>query len=358
VSLPRPVVGAAVVLVTAAAPLVAQEASLFLGGIHTTYADSISGNAGTGGVRFRYQSSRVWTQADGYLSWFTSGGWTSQGNLGFLSMFPIGRHTALGLRADGSLAYFEGGSWSGIGSLGPYAAVSGGGWVGAIGATAGGVRDIIGASNPLLTSSLRVSRLLGPVTLDVRLAGSWSDTVRFGDGMLTATATTSSVTFSALGGVRVGDLGDEPWVQGIMEWRLSPYLQFEAALGTYPADLTGFTEGFFANAGIRIGTRRRPAVPETAVDVRRLGEGEAQVTFTVRGASDVAIAGEWNAWTPTPLSRIDARHWRGVLPLGPGAYRFSLVVDGEQWVVPEGVPVLPDDFGGEVGLLLVGGEDD
>jgi hypothetical protein len=47
-----------------------------------------------------------------------------------------------------------------------------------------------------------------------------------------------------------------------------------------------------------------------------------------------------------------------VLPLGPGAYRFSLILDGEHWVVPEGVPMLPDDFGGEVGLLLVGGQND
>jgi hypothetical protein len=353
-----PAVGAAVVLVATAAPLVAQEASLFLGGIHTTYADSISGSAVTGGIRFRHQSSRMWTQADGYVSGFTSGGWTSQGNLGFLAMFPAGRHVALGVRADGNVAAFNGGSWSGIGSLGPYAALTGGGWIGALGATAGGVRNIYGLSNPLVTSSLRVSRLAGPVALDARFTASWSDTVRFGDGMLSATLTTPAVTLSALGGVRVGDLSDDPWAQGVLEWRVTPHLQFEAAVGTYPADLTGFADGFFVNAGIRVGTRRRPVVPEQSVAVHRIDAGEVQVTFTLRGTTDVAIAGEWNAWTPIPLSRIDGHHWRAVLPLGPGAYRFSLILDGEHWVVPEGVPMLPDDFGGEVGLLLVGGQND
>ncbi|KPK05009.1 MAG: hypothetical protein AMS20_07660, partial [Gemmatimonas sp. SG8_28] len=191
-----PAVGAAVVLVTTAAPLVAQEASLFLGGIHTTYADSISGSAVTGGIRFRHQSSRMWTQADGYVSSFTSGGWTSQGNLAFLAMFPAGRHVAVGARADGNVAAFAGGSWSGIGSIGPYAAVSGGGWIGAVGGTAGGVRNIYGSSNPLLTSSLRVSRLAGPVTLDARVTASWSDTVGFGDGILSATLTTPALTLS------------------------------------------------------------------------------------------------------------------------------------------------------------------
>ncbi len=357
-NLPRPAVGAAVVLVATAAPLVAQDASLFLGGIHTTYADTISGSAGTAGLRLRYQSAAFWTQADAYFSQFTSGGWSTQGNLGLLTMHPVGRHLALGLRADGNVNAFAGGSWSGIGSLGPYVAMSGGGWIGVAGAVAGGVRNIGGATAPLVTPTLRVSRLAGRFVVDARASTSWTDSLWFGDGLLAATLTTPSVTVSAMGGMRIGDLGDEPWAQGTVEWRLSPHVQLETAIGTYPADLTGFTEGFFVNAGIRIGTRRSPAIPTPLVDVTRIGEQEVQVTFSIRDAADVGIAGEWNAWTPTPLSKIDGTHWRVTLPLGPGAYHFSLVVDGDRWVVPDGVPKMPDDFGGEVGLLLVGGQDD
>jgi hypothetical protein len=55
-----------------------------------------------------------------------------------------------------------------------------------------------------------------------------------------------------------------------------------------------------------------------------------------------------------PLTRVASRRWEAVLRLGPGAYRFSLIVDGERWVVPADVPELPDDFGGSVGLLVVG----
>jgi hypothetical protein len=358
VNLPRPAVGAAVVLGAAAAPLVAQEASFFLGGIHATYADTISGSAGTAGLRLRFQSAAFWTQADAYFSQFTSGGWSAQGNLGILTMHPVGRHLALGLRADGNANAFEGGSWSGIGSLGPYLAVSGGGWIGVAGAVAGGVRDIEGTTRPLVTPTLRVSRLAGRFVFDARASASWADSLRFGDGLLAATFTARSVTISATGGMRIGDLGDEPWAQGSVAWRLSAHVQLETAIGTYPADLTGFTEGFFVNAGIRIGTRRTPAIPRPTVRVNRVGEQEVQVTFTVPDAIEVAIAGEWNAWTPTPLSKIDGTHWRATLPLGPGAYHFSLVVDGDRWIVPEGVPNMPDDFGGEVGLLLVGGQDD
>jgi hypothetical protein len=33
-------------------------------------------------------------------------------------------------------------------------------------------------------------------------------------------------------------------------------------------------------------------------------------------------------------------------------YHFSLIVD-EAWIVPDGVATLPDDFGGQVGLLVI-----
>jgi hypothetical protein len=28
-------------------------------------------------------------------------------------------------------------------------------------------------------------------------------------------------------------------------------------------------------------------------------------------------------------------------------------LDGDEWIVPEGVPTLPDDFGSESGMLLI-----
>jgi hypothetical protein len=56
-----------------------------------------------------------------------------------------------------------------------------------------------------------------------------------------------------------------------------------------------------------------------------------------------------------PLTARPDGRWETVVRLVPGAYRFSLVVDGERWTVPEGVPSMSDDFGGRVGLLIVGG---
>jgi hypothetical protein len=67
----------------------------------------------------------------------------------------------------------------------------------------------------------------------------------------------------------------------------------------------------------------------------------------------VSLAGEWNEWAASPLTvRPDGR-WETTVRLAPGAYRFSLVVDGGRWVLPSGVPALDDDFGGRVGLLVI-----
>lgn len=349
--------GAAVTTaVVAAAPLHGQEASLLLGGIHTAYADSLSGTAGTVGVRLKLQTPGFWTQVDGFATRFTTGGWATQGSGGLLGLVGLSRHVAFGVRADGSVNAIQDGPWSAIGSAGPYLVAATDGWIAAGGVTGGGVRTIDSVTSPLVTGVLRMSRLAGRWTVDLRASGSAADTIRYFDGLAGLTYTDRHVTVSALGGVRTGDLGDEPWGQGQLEWRITPILQLEAAIGNYPADITGFTEGFFVSAGFRIGTRRRDIPPERSVTVRRLGEAETQVTFVVRDAEAVAIAGEWNAWTPTPLTRIDGSHWRATLPLGPGAYRFALVIGDDRWMVPEGIPAMPDDFGGEVGLLLIGGE--
>jgi hypothetical protein len=39
--------------------------------------------------------------------------------------------------------------------------------------------------------------------------------------------------------------------------------------------------------------------------------------------------------------------------LPPGVYRFNLIVDGERWIVPEGVTAVDDGYGGKTCLLVV-----
>ena len=54
-----------------------------------------------------------------------------------------------------------------------------------------------------------------------------------------------------------------------------------------------------------------------------------------------------------PLGQAGSGRWTIVLPIGPGTWRFALVMADGTWIVPNGVTSLPDDFGGQVGVLVV-----
>jgi hypothetical protein len=75
------------------------------------------------------------------------------------------------------------------------------------------------------------------------------------------------------------------------------------------------------------------------------------------GASQVSLVGDFNNWDPaaTPLVRVSDRgRWEAVVPLTPGRYYFTFVVDGRQWVRD---PLLPqavgDDFGQPTSVITV-----
>jgi hypothetical protein len=124
----------------------------------------------------------------------------------------------------------------------------------------------------------------------------------------------------------------------------------EAAIGAYPRSPDGFTDGLFAALGVRIVAQPRASSLPT---VERIDGTWTRVRLAVPGASTVEIAGDWNSWTPAPMTRdVDGR-WSAELPLQGGAHKFIIVVDGQRQSVPRGVPTLPDGFGGTVGLLVV-----
>jgi hypothetical protein len=303
------------------------------------------------------QSAGAWLALDGFLSSFESGFWASdfQGSAGLLQ--PVGRTVALGVRGRGYASYFEEGVWSGLGLAGAYAAIGSTSWIGTLGASVGGVQRLEGSSDLALAGRATLHGGAGMWSLDAGVAGLSAGDAAFMDATLGAGLHFRKLLLDALVGLRVGDLADDPWVQLRAEWIMVRGASLEAGVGTYPEDITGFASGFFARLGVRLGSPLRPASyapPPPPVEIAPLGPALTRVTFRIENARSVEIAGAWNAWAPTPLTQIGGGRWQVVLPLGAGAHRFSLVVNGEDWVVPPGVPELPDDFGGTVGLLVIG----
>ena len=354
---------AAAGMLLAAAPLSAQQVRFRIGGVRARYADTVSGSAGVFTTRLAWDGLRSTGTFDGSFTQFTSGTWAGQAAGSLFGIRLLSPHVGLGLRADGDGGYIEGGTWSAEGSAGPVAAVVAGRWIWSAGLAAGAVRNVFGSSDATFAGSLTMRRDLGAWSVQAGVSGTRAGPTRFADATVAAQLRAARFTLSALAGARSGDLGAKPWYQGRATFRVASWALLEAEAGTYPRDLSGFTDGAFLSFGVWLGGGIRSIVqprtpgfdasapPSVAVEV--VDAGHQRVTFLVPGAHNVAIAGEWNEWTPVALERVDGEHWRVDLALSQGAHRFSLVVDGHRWMVPRGIATLPDDMGGTVGLLVV-----
>jgi hypothetical protein len=102
-------------------------------------------------------------------------------------------------------------------------------------------------------------------------------------------------------------------------------------------------------AGILIGrwSARVPA-PTTAI---------RSVEFALRTPADssVTLVGDFNDWNTaaTPLHR-DGDVWTVTVPLRPGRYRYTFIVDGTGWRRdPTAPPALEDDFGAPTSVITI-----
>lgn len=358
---------AAATVLVAASPLAAQQVRFRVGGVRARYADTVSGSAGVFTTRFAWDGRRAIGTLDGTLTQFTSGTWAAQAAGSVLGIRLVTSNIGVGLRADGDGGYIQGGTWSATGSAGPVLAVVSGPWVYSGAVEVGGVRRVDQLSNATVQGSLIVRRDVGPWAFQGGIAATRAGPTRFADGTLGVQYRIALLTVSGVAGARTGNLGGRPWYQARAALNVMSWATLEAEAGSYPRDLSGFTDGAFVSVGVWLGAglHRSPSsiptqalLPKTpggggSVTVESVDASHQRVTFLVPGARNVAIAGEWNDWTPVALERVDASRWRTTLALGQGAHRFSLVVNGRRWMVPSGVATLPDDMGGQVGLLVI-----
>ena len=82
--------------------------------------------------------------------------------------------------------------------------------------------------------------------------------------------------------------------------------------------------------------------------------------FVAPAARSVAVVGDFNDWNvnETPLQPVQKQQgvWSVSVPLPPGRYTYTFVVDGETWVAdPSAPPALEDDFGTPKSVVTVGG---
>ena len=354
--------GVAVALVAGVPRAAAQQVSLRLGGVRASYANAVTGSAGIASARLTWDRPRFVAALDGSYARFAAGWWATQASGSFYGIRLVGPRAALGLRADADLGRVSDGVWSGSVSAGPVGSVLAGPGVGSAGASVGAVRRVDSSSSATLEGNLRARADLGAWTVEGTIESTVARSISFTDATAVVSWQAGLLTLGALVGGRTGTLGGKPWAQSRIAYRAAPWVTLEAEAGRYPRDLSGFTGGSYISLGVWLRPRGRAdtrtqglygATARRSVTIESTEPGKERVTFVVAGARDVAIAGEWNDWTPVALKRLDGGRWEANLALGKGVHRFSLVVDGATWMVPSGVPSVPDSFGGTVGLLVV-----
>jgi hypothetical protein len=84
-----------------------------------------------------------------------------------------------------------------------------------------------------------------------------------------------------------------------------------------------------------------------------------QFVVVIPSAHAVSLVGDFNDWdeAATPMTPRDTDGiWSVTVPLAPGRYRYSFLVDGETWVADPAAPrVLEDDYGRPNSVVTVGG---
>jgi hypothetical protein len=173
-------------------------------------------------------------------------------------------------------------------------------------------------------------------------------------------------------------------------WRFAPRLSLAVAYGHQLADpMRGTAPARFATFAIRLTplslaprlrSDTRVVLREGGMEVGLLnartgsagegdaprptsmrppGDGETPVVGGVRvvrvklaAASRVELMADFTDWEPVELASRDGV-WERAVSLRSGTYRVLIRVDGGEWIAPPGLPVVDDDFGGKVGLLVV-----
>jgi hypothetical protein len=297
--------------------------------------------------------------ATGTAALLPNSDWALQGN-GELTLASgvIAGRWRLGGDLTGGVTTVAGGDRTGaLGALGEWS-LRGPGWglAAAGGATAGWIVGSPGVAAPRVRLRGWWQRadlsLIGSIE-PTRLLGAW-----YTDFTAGAAVHRGSVDFAATIIARASrGWGSSAAASAVADLALSPRVGLEVSGGSALADLyQGFPRTGFATASVRIFLPARsssgPISEARAALAHRDADDVVTVLFHLE-ADSVAVAGDWNKWTPEPLERVAPDQWRLRHRLAPGVYRFGLVLGPGLWTVPPGYPTVPDDWGGRAAVLVV-----
>jgi hypothetical protein len=146
--------------------------------------------------------------------------------------------------------------------------------------------------------------------------------------------------------------------RGVWRWMTRPRTVSVSPLGGLA--LAAGLAGIVALAARRpdVGIRTGAEAPSVAVAPAAQSEQLMKFLFVEASASSVSIVGDFNDWEEgaSPLHRVSEQGvWAITIPLAPGRYHYTFVVDGTKWVADPLAPrTLEDDFGRPNSVITVG----
>ena len=158
----------------------------------------------------------------------------------------------------------------------------------------------------------------------------------------------------------------ESWASGSAALWLSQRAALVASAGRALADETrGVPSVRYLSVALRFGwrpagqtgallVRHAPREDDGArLDIRAGADSFRVVTVRQPSAASVEIIGDFTDWEPVALSGMPNGEWQIERVIAPGPHRVAFRVDGGPWRVPPNLPHVADDFGGEVGIVIV-----
>jgi len=160
----------------------------------------------------------------------------------------------------------------------------------------------------------------------------------------------------------------ESWASGSAALWLGRRAAVVATVGRALADETrGVPSVRYLSLGLRLGWRparqsgallvRQPPGEDDGgrLDIRGGAAADSLRVVTVRHTSaiSVEIMGDFTDWEPVALASMPNGEWRVERVITPGPHRVAIRVDGGPWRVPPNLPHVADDFGSEVGIVIV-----
>jgi hypothetical protein len=159
------------------------------------------------------------------------------------------------------------------------------------------------------------------------------------------TAPTPDLTERVLGGLPAASPGKR-----LLGWLLRPVvIQLRPAYA-----LAGIATVLVVGSILTPHLTRAPDHDQAITEAAERSRMYVQFRLNAPGASTVAVAGSFTGWQPEyELSEIAPGIWSVMVPLAPGVYDYSFVVDGKRMVVDPYAPRVADSFGGSNSRLFL-----